>query len=368
MNNRNAFFGLCAAGLCMALIFAGCSGKKRAELIDLNSLSMEELIAGAKKEGHIESAGIPDDWANWGGVWKAVTEKYGLTHHDTDMGSNEELATFEAEKDNPARDMGDCAFGLMPTAIEMDVIQSYKPSTWDSIPDWAKDPEGRWILGYLGTLSFIVNQDLAGRGIEIHSWQEFKDSGLKITTGEPTGGATQMGMLSPAFAFGRGFDDVDAAIKFWVEMAKAGRIDTGAWGRARFLQGEIQVMVDWDYNNLGARDAIIEGNSGMNTAVHVVADAALQTGYCAIINKYAPHPHASALMLEYALSDEGQLEKVKGYASPIRNITIPNDMLTRLIPRSEYTRTIPLTDLEKLAKATEEITRRWQDEVVPLLY
>jgi putative spermidine/putrescine transport system substrate-binding protein len=99
-----------------------------------------------------------------------------------------------------------------------------------------------------------------------------------------------------------------------------------------------------------------------------VADAALQTGYCAIINKHAPHPHASALMLEYALSDEGQLEKVKGYASPIRDIPIPDDLQTRLIPRSEYTRAIPLTDLDKLARATEEITRRWQDEVVPLLF
>jgi putative spermidine/putrescine transport system substrate-binding protein len=367
MNNRSYLFA-CIAGLSMALIFTGCSGKKSAGPIDLNSLTMDELIAGAKEEGHIESVGIPDDWANWGGVWKAVTEKYGLTHHDTDMGSNEELATFASEKDNPTRDMGDCAFGLMPTAIEMDVVQSYKPTTWDSIPDWAKDPEGRWILGYLGTLSFVVNKDLAGRDIEIRSWQEFKDSGLKITTGIPDGGVTQTGILSPAFAFGNGFDDVDTAIKFWVEMAKAGRIDTGTWGRSRFVQGEIQVMVDWDYNALGTRDAVIESNSGMNMAIHVVNDAALQTGYCAIINKYAPHPRASALMLEYALSDEGQLEKVKGYASPIRNIPIPDDLLSKLIPRSEYAKTIPLTDLDKLSRATEELIRKWQDEVVPLLF
>jgi putative spermidine/putrescine transport system substrate-binding protein len=366
--NKHCRFLFFAIGICVLLPLTGCAGKKKTGPVDLNSLTMDELIAGAKEEGHIESAGIPDDWANWGGVWKAVTEKYGLTHHDTDMGSNEELAIFESEKDNPTRDMGDCAFGLMPLAIEMDVVQSYKPTTWDSIPDWAKDPEGRWILGYLGTLSFFVNKDLAGRDIEIHSWQEFKDSGLKITTGEPTGGATQMGILSPAFAFGNGLDDVDAAIEFWIEMAKAGRIDTGAWGRPRCVQGEVEVMVDWDYNNLGTRDAIIESNSGMNIAIHVVSDAALQTGYCAIINKYAPHPRASALMLEYALSDEGQLEKVKGYASPIRDIPIPDDLLVNLIPRSEYAKTIPLTDLDKLARATEEITRRWQDEVVPLLF
>ncbi|MDR0584555.1 MAG: extracellular solute-binding protein [Treponema sp.] len=366
--SKHCRFLLLGIGICVPLLLAGCVGKKKTDTIDLNSLTMDELIAGAQKEGHIESVGIPDDWANWGGVWKAVTEKYGLTHHDTDMGSNEELATFAAEKDNPTRDMGDCAFGLMPLAVEMDVVQSYKPTTWDSIPDWAKDPDGRWLLGYLGTLSIIVNKDLAGKDIEIRSWQEFKDSGLSITTGEPSGGATQLGLLSPAFAFGNGLDDVSVAIEFWKEMARAGRIDTGAWGRPRFLQGETQVMVDWDYNNLVTRDIANENGSDMNISLHVLTDSALQTGYCAIINKYAPHPHASALMLEYALSDEGQLEKIKGYASPIRDISIPNDILAKLLPRQEYTNAIPLVDLEKLSRVTEEISRRWQDEVVPLLY
>jgi putative spermidine/putrescine transport system substrate-binding protein len=55
------------------------------------------LEAKARAEGTIISLGCPDDWANWGAQWKAITTKYGVTHTDTDMSSAEELQKFESE-------------------------------------------------------------------------------------------------------------------------------------------------------------------------------------------------------------------------------------------------------------------------------
>lgn len=115
---------------------------------------------------------MPDDWANWKGSWENITSTYGLEHDDTDMTSSEELSIFESEKDSPTKDIGDVGQAFGPTAVDMDVVQPYKASTWDSIPDWAKDPDGKWTISYLGTMSALVNTNNVSDPIT--SWEDLK--------------------------------------------------------------------------------------------------------------------------------------------------------------------------------------------------
>ena len=61
---------------------------------------LDDLIERARKEGAVNSLGMPDDWANWEATWKAITAQYGIKHTDTDMSSAEELAKFAAERAN----------------------------------------------------------------------------------------------------------------------------------------------------------------------------------------------------------------------------------------------------------------------------
>lgn len=90
--------------MCLALV--GCGGGEKKETtaettaetggettaaaeggVDVNALSLEELTEKAKAEGHVESVGMPDEWADWGSLWTAMSETHGLTHNDTDMSS-----------------------------------------------------------------------------------------------------------------------------------------------------------------------------------------------------------------------------------------------------------------------------------------
>ena len=48
---------------------------------------LSALVAAAKKEGAVNSLGMPDDWANWKDTWVQMKTKYGITHQDTDMSS-----------------------------------------------------------------------------------------------------------------------------------------------------------------------------------------------------------------------------------------------------------------------------------------
>ena len=95
---------LCAA---IALQLAACGGSKKAEAVDLNAASLDKIIEEAKKEGKLESVGMPGSWANWQGTWDGIEAEYGIEHNDTDMSSGEEIAMFEAEKNAPTKDIGD---------------------------------------------------------------------------------------------------------------------------------------------------------------------------------------------------------------------------------------------------------------------
>ena len=106
--------------LVIALSLTACGGASTAESVDLREVPLDTILEKAKEEGQINSVGMPDDWANWRGSWAAVSEKYGLTHEDTDMSSAEELSTFETEKDAATKDIGDVGQAFGPTAVEMD--------------------------------------------------------------------------------------------------------------------------------------------------------------------------------------------------------------------------------------------------------
>ena len=112
---------------------------------DLNSYTLDEIVAKAQEEGHVESVGMPDTWANWGLSWQGLTETYGIEHSDEDMSSAEELSMF---MNDSTRDIGDVGLAFTQQAIDNDLVQAYKTSYWDSVPDWAKDEEGKWMIAY----------------------------------------------------------------------------------------------------------------------------------------------------------------------------------------------------------------------------
>ena len=81
------------------------------------------------------------------------------------------------------------------------VTLPYKTSYWDSIPDWAKDDDGDWIIGYYGTITFITNTDLVDQAPT--SWQDVLDGDYTLTVGDVSVATqAQSALLSAAIAFG----------------------------------------------------------------------------------------------------------------------------------------------------------------------
>lgn len=351
--------------LSLALL-AGC-GKSEApkkETADLNALSLEELIAKAKEEGEVQSVGMPDTWANWVETWGDLKKEYGISHSDTDMSSAEEIALFEQEKKKPTKDIGDVGQSFGPIAKDKGVTLPYKTSYWDKIPDWAKDDEGHWIVGYYGTMSIITNTDKVKNPPK--SFADLLKGDYKVTVGDVNAATqAQNAVLSAALANGGDEKNITPGIEFFAKLAEAGRLDLGDTSVQRLEKGEIEVGLFWDFNALNYAEQVKKSNPNAHFTVCIPSDGAVSSGYATIINATAPHPHAAALAREYILSDKGQINLARGFARPIRSdVKLPEDVASKLLPEEQYKVAKPISDAEAWKETTANLGNLWQSEVL----
>lgn len=322
---------------------------------DLNA-----LVAAAKKEGVVNSLGMPDDWANWKDTWAQMKSKYGITHQDTDMSSAQEIAKFDAEKTNASGDIGDVGHSFGPIAVTKGVTQAYKPSTWKDIPAWAKDTDGHWMLAYTGTMSFISNNKLVKNPPK--NWKDLLAGKYKVTVGE-VGVASQANsaVLAAAIAGGGDEKNLAPAYQLFAELAKQGRLSLANPSIANLEKGEIEVALLWDFNALSYRDKL----DASNFTVAIPQDGSVIAGYTTIINKYAKNPNAAKLAREYIFSDEGQINLARGNARPIRTaVVMPKDVKAKMLPEAQYRNAKPIQDFAAWEATTKTLPRQWQEQVM----
>ena len=79
---KNVIKGLLSIAMVMSvglsMIGFGSKNIATSQDIDLNSMTLEEIIDKAKEEGKVNSAAMPDSWANWGETWDEIEKLYGI--------------------------------------------------------------------------------------------------------------------------------------------------------------------------------------------------------------------------------------------------------------------------------------------------
>ncbi|MBU2328377.1 MAG: ABC transporter substrate-binding protein, partial [Alphaproteobacteria bacterium] len=125
-----------------------------------------ELIEAAKKEGMLTTIALPHDWCGYGAVIDGFKKKYPeitVNELNPDAGSADEVEAIKANKDNKgpqAPDVVDVGLAFGPQMKAEGLLQPYKVSTWDEIPENVKDADGHWYGDYYGVMSLLVNKDL----------------------------------------------------------------------------------------------------------------------------------------------------------------------------------------------------------------
>lgn len=325
---------------------------------DLSALEGE-----AKKEGQVNSVGMPDSWANWKGTWDDLARLYGLKHVDTDMSSAQEIAKFDAEKDNASADIGDVGAAFGPIAKAKGVTQPYIPSTFDQVPDWAKDKDGHWMLAYTGTIAFIINKDLVKGDDVPKSWHDLEKGKYKVAIGDvSTAAQAANGVLAAAMAYKGDESNLSPGLALFTKLAQQGRLSLANPTIQTLEKGEVEVGVVWDFNGLSYREQI----DPKRFEVLIPSDGSVISGYTTLINKYAKHPNAAKLAREYIFSDAGQINLARGNARPIRaeHLKLPEDVQAKLLPNEQYKNVKPIQNAEAWEKSSKALPQQWNEQVI----
>ena len=331
--------------------------------------AMADLIAAAQAEGMLTTIALPHDWCNYGEVIEGFKAKYGLEVNELnpDAGSGDEIEAIKANQGNTgpqAPDVIDVGFAFGESSKAEGLLLPYMVSTWDSIPDDAKDPEGFWYGDYYGVLSFMVNKDaIENTPLDWADLLKPEYASAVGVSGDPrTSNQAIQTVYASGLANGGSLDDAQAGLDFFAELNAAGNLVPAISNNALVASGETPIRITWDYNALAGSDSFAG-----NPPVEVVIPANGKFGgvYVQAISAYAPHPNAAKLWMEFLYSDEGQTLWMKGYCHPIREGdmrdrgVIPQDLLDKL---PDVTGAVFPT-AGQLAAAKTLITENW-DAVV----
>jgi putative spermidine/putrescine transport system substrate-binding protein len=334
--------------------------------------SLDALITAAKGEGQLSVIALPRDWLDYGKIIDSFKQKYGLTVNELDpnAGSGDEVEAIKANQSNKgpqAPDVIDVGYSFGPQAKDAKLLQPYKVSTWDTIPETLKDPDGYWYGDYYGVLSFEVNSAVVQNPPS--DWSDLLKPDYKgqvALAGDPrTSNQAIQAVYAAALANGGSPDNAQPGLDFFAKLNQAGNFVPVIAQQGTIAKGETPIVIRWDYLALADRDSL-KGNPDIKV---VVPKSGLLGGvYVQAISAYAPHPNAAKLWMEHLYSDESQLTWLGAYGHPIRyqdlvkRSLVPADLAAKLPPAELYAKAaFPTLDQLNSSKAT--ITGGW-DKVV----
>jgi putative spermidine/putrescine transport system substrate-binding protein len=350
-----------------AFAFRGAAGA--APPLKGKSISMKELVAAAKKEGHLNTIALPPDWANYGEIMSTFQKKYGIsiTNDNPDGSSAQENQAIQSLKgDSRAPDVVDDSPGFAISGTAQNLFARYYNTNFATVPRAMKDTRGYWLGDYWGAVSIGYNANLVKTPPK--TWKDLLNSEFKgkvALNGSPlTSGSAIAGVFSAALANGGSLNDVGPGIDFFATLKKSGNFIPVQSTPQTVASGQTPISIDWDYLNL----AYAKEFPAAQWKVTVPSDGVYGSFYAQAINANAPHPWAARLWQEFLYSDQGQLLWLKGYSHPARfqdlsaRKVIPKSLLSVLPSASIYAKVKFATSAQQTAAKTK-IATDWPSKV-----
>ncbi|MGP3975525.1 ABC transporter substrate-binding protein [Streptomyces sp. 8N114] len=326
-SRRSRLLAAAAAAVTLSAVATGCGSApaqgsdskagKAGSAADLGG--MDKLVKAAKKEGELNVYALAPTWANYGQMIKTFEKKYGIEVHNEDPGGSSQGALNAAAKrkgQDRAVDALDLGTAFMQQAKAKKLLAPYKVKGWEAIPASQKQPDGSFMNNYGGYISI---------GCDARAVKEcpktFKDllepqyKNKVALNGNPNESSSAFSaVIAASLANGGSFDNVQPGLGFFKKLKKSGNYVPVESTKATIQKGETPISIDWDYLNLGYGKEL--KSKGVEWKVNVPKDGQYSQYYNQGVNKYAPHPAAARLWLEFLYSPEGQNIWLKGYSRP----------------------------------------------------
>ncbi|WP_396903758.1 ABC transporter substrate-binding protein [Mycolicibacterium phlei] len=358
----------------LTLPLAACSGTGGGANVDASG--PPNIEAARQQAEQFRTAGMPDDWINFGEFFQSVCDTYDLgcngfavqavNRIDTDMSSAEEIAAFKNETTNApmCSDIG-IAFGQV--AEGEDVLLKYTPAAAADLPPAYKAADGGWVSSAVGVISIMTNTDVVPnppRSFADLLKPEYKG---KVSISNPvTSGTGQATVFSTAAALSKdkGQFDLDAAIDYWAEFFRLGQRNEAEYSAAAFERGETPIRLAYDFVNIQAADLVKD--KGVHTEIVIPAEGGVWQPSAIMCNKKTEDPDLAKLVLDHTLSKEGQLAFAQVGARPVLStlgkLDVPAELKSKWLPEGQYANVIQYPG--DSWPQPDVVAERWENDVL----
>ncbi|MCH9666629.1 MAG: extracellular solute-binding protein [Actinomycetia bacterium] len=282
---------------------------------------MAGLVAAAQAEGELNVIALPSDWANYGAIIEAFSEKYGIKVNSAqpNASSQDEIdAANEQRGRMTAPDVFD--LGQSTALANTSMFAPYQVATFDDIPAAFKHPDGTWVNDYGGYVSIGFDSAKVPAVTDVNDLLKPDYQGMVALNGDPNeSGAAFSGVLMVALSQGGSADNIAPGVEFFRKLKEAGNFLPVDPTPATIESGQTPVVIDWNYTNASATKTM------PTWQVVVPLENAVAGYYYQAINKDAPHPAAARLWQEFLFSDAGQNLFARGGVRPVRTDSMVAD-------------------------------------------
>ena len=330
-----------------------------------SAMTLKQLIAAAKKEGHLNTIALPPDWANYGAIMNTFSKKYGIaiTNDNPNGSSSEENQAVRSLKGDPrAPDVLDVNPTFAALGANEGLYARYFTRKFGKVPRAMKDRRGFWIGDYWGAVSIGTNRNVVQtppRTFADLLKPQYKNqvamNGSPLTSGSAIGG-----VFAAALANGGSLSNVQPGIDFFRRLKQAGNYIAVDATPQTVVSGQTPIVIDWDYLNIGYSKAY----PSAKWVTSLPSDGVYGAFYCQAINADAPHPFAARLWQEFLYSDQGQLLWLKGFSHPalftdlVRRKVVPKALIQALPAASIYAK-VKFASPAQQSKARTLINAQW---------
>jgi len=332
-------------------------------------VSMKEMIANARKEGHVNLIALPPDWSNYGEMLKTWTKKFGISYTDDNpngSSAQENQAIVSLKGDPRAPDCVDVGPSFAVQGANTGLYAKYFPTTYKTIPRGMKDTRGFWNGDYYGVISIGSSGNLvknAPKTFKDLLKPEYKNQ-VALNGSPLTSNSAVAGVLAASIANGGSLGDVGPGIDFFAQLNKIGNFIPVQGTPQTVATGQTPIVIDWNYLNI----AYAPEFPAVHWVTNIPPDGIYGGYYCQAVNSSAPHPWAARLWQEFIYSDQGQIIFLKGFAIPARfaDLTarkvIPASLLAKL-PSPAVLAKVKFASLGQITAAKAKIAAEWPSKV-----
>ena len=319
----------------------------------------------AQHEGQLNVALVPNNWANYGQVVQAFSERYGIPVTQIDVQGNARNALKAIQAGPVMPDVIDVNFPFGEQARRAGLLQAYRPIGWNKIPANLKDRAGFWAGSHFGVLAFEVNTERVPNPPQ--DWADLLKPEFASSfalAGDPrTEPLAINSVFAAALANGGSLRNAEPGLAFFKQLHALGRLQPAIAKPELVVSGATPLTLRWDYNALHNRDQHSD-----KIKVIVPKHGVLARVFVQGITAKAAHPVAAKLWINYLFSDEGQQLLMQGYARSLwfgdltRRKVLPVELLDRLLPTTAYAR-VAYPSITQSSAAQKVIAEGW-DRIV----